>query len=94
MALSTGASVLTERSERILDPRRHFREHLPTDDAIKFELPKLHGQRPLADVADDPPQFTEPLGARKQVVNDERLPLAAGHIDSRLNRAMISALSP
>src|SRR5215217_582426 len=63
--------------QRILDARRHFGEHLATDDAVGFQLSQLAREDAVADPGRLAPQLGEAVRTSVHYVEDQHgLPLA------------------
>src|SRR5579863_3822012 len=63
-------------SERILDLGWHLGINLAMDDPIPLQRPEVRSKHLLSHVSHQPPQLAGPLGARKKMEQDIRLPLA------------------
>src|SRR5688500_3475680 len=81
--LAIGAHVVDQRherlalvGERVLDARRHLGVRVAFDDAVLLEAAKTKRERSRADSGERPLELAEPLGATREVANDEKGPLA------------------
>src|SRR5690606_3563309 len=76
--------VLAGGRERVLDLGRHDVVHLPVHHLVALELAQVLGKHLLADARDGAAQLAEPLRAAPERPEDEHLPLAADHVDARV----------
>jgi hypothetical protein len=73
--------ALTERCERVLDPRGHDRIHRAPDQAVPLELTHGQGEHALADAVDLASQLGEAPRAAPEQLDDEQRPLVGQAVE-------------
>src|SRR5262249_16114792 len=79
--------------ERVFHPGWDRRVNPPRYDPIRLQLPQLLRQHLLRDPGQLPAQLRKAPGTLLQPPEDERLPLAAEHIDRGLAGAVVGSVS-
>ena len=78
-----------ELRQRILDAGWDLPEVPADDDPVRLHLPQLLDQHLLADARHQPPQLAESPRPRREMPEDDRLPLAADDGERRLQAAAV-----
>ena len=79
--------------ERVLDPRRRFREAPSLQEALVLERAQALGERARADPRTGVLELAEAPGALGKVVNDQRRPLGADDLGGRRHSAAVGGVN-
>jgi hypothetical protein len=74
--------------QRVFHFGRNFGINLARDDAIAFQFAKLLGQHFLRGIRQEPSEFAKPLFAVHHMIEDDRFPFSANHLQGGTNGAI------